>query len=121
MSDSHDSTADNATEQLQLPPTSGLTQIVPRQTFSRKEEDLMLKYIVYHSLYDKLRMMSMWKDMAKYFNNGRTAESLRERFRRFVIPQIYVYDIPNDKKNLITVGFAMNVQTRKGRNDMKQE
>lgn len=103
---------DNTTEEL--PATSGLPQITPRQLFSRREEETILKYIVKHRLYDQLRMMSMWNELAKYLNNGRTAEALRERFRRYIIPKIFIYNIPNDEMTRIITGYAKIVERRRG-------
>lgn len=83
-----------------------------RPPYTIEEDTLILKIIVEAKCFYKLRGNGFWKDLSQIGAFDRTWQSLKERFRKIIMPDIFSdkYDIPEAHKRMIYLGFD---QTRR--------
>lgn len=90
-----------------------------RRSYTRSEEMEILKYIIDHEAYYRLRGRAVWREMQEAgVGRERTHESLKEHFKKSMAGRLSqnFYDIDEKKLFLIKQGY-MATSVSKGSNN----
>ena len=64
----------------------------PKRFYSREEEVKILDFIIEHNAFSQVKGISLWKIMeATQVLQGRSSQSMKERFRRHILPKLNNY------------------------------
>ncbi len=68
-----------------------------RAAYSRSEEIKILKWIAQHKRFSEVGGIAMWRVLeADHVLPGRSHQSMKERFRKHILPKIEVFDLDED-------------------------
>uniref|UniRef100_A0A1Y1NB96 Telomeric repeat-binding factor 2-interacting protein 1 n=1 Tax=Photinus pyralis TaxID=7054 RepID=A0A1Y1NB96_PHOPY len=90
-----------------------------RPPYTIKEEKLILKYIIKHQGYYQLRGRKFWVQMEESLPGERTWQSMKEHFRKQMIPNIAnpLYNLSSKEISFIRDGYKVSANDG---NDAKQ-
>jgi len=79
-----------------------------RLPYSRKEQEQIVNWIIENHCYKDLRGINIWKTMEKeVVMRGRSYQSLKEHFRKQIIPQIHKFKLSEDIVDNFKVGMGL--------------
>ena len=81
----------------------------PRMPYSIREEEAIIKYLIDKKAYNHIKGTKLWKEMEQDLSNGRTWQSMKERFLKATQKRLHRFNVV-EQKHLDKFNMALKGQ-----------